>query len=88
MDDEGNLVPDAALPLKANVTGQGSLAGFGSANPITDENYTAGAFTTYQGRALAVIRSGYATGEAALTVKADSNLSGSFMDAAIHIPVL
>ena len=88
VDDEGNLVPDAALPLKANVTGQGSLAGFGSANPITDENYTAGAFTTYQGRALAVIRSGYATGEAALTVKADSNLSGSFMDAAIHIPVL
>ena len=88
VDDEGNLVPDAALPLKANVTGQGSLAGFGSANPITDENYTAGAFTTYQGRALAVIRSGYEAGEAILTVKADSNLSGSFKDAAIHIPVL
>ena len=69
-------------------SGQGSLAGFGSANPITDENYTAGAFTTYKGRALAVIRSGYEAGEAILTVKADSSLSGSFKDAAIHIPVL
>lgn len=87
VDAEGNVVPDAALPLKACVTGQGSLAGFGSANPITQENYTTGSFTTYQGRALAVIRSGYESGKAALTIKTDSDASSVLKDVCVIIDV-
>lgn len=70
VDREGNLVPDADIPLEAKAEGAGQLLGFGSANPVTRENYTTGTFTTWHGRALAVIRSGYEAGEAALTVKA------------------
>lgn len=34
----------------------GELLGFGSANPRTEESFTSGVYTTYYGRALAVIR--------------------------------
>ena len=71
VDCEGNLVPDAAVLLKAETEGPGRLLGFGSANPITQENYTTGSFTAWHGRALAVIRSGYEAGEVTLAVKAE-----------------
>ncbi len=73
VDAQGMRVPDASVFLTAGVTGAGSLAGFGSANPITQENYTAGHFTTWQGRALAIVRSGYECGEIALTVRTDGD---------------
>ena len=70
------------------MAGAGTLAGFGSANPVTDENYTAGSFTTYQGRALAVVRAGYETGEIFLTVKADSDRHSCLEEATVRISVL
>ena len=71
VDENGQLVPDAAVQLCAEVSGDAAvLAGFGSGNPITDENYTKGSFTAYRGRALAILRSSYASGEAVLTVRA------------------
>ena len=36
----------------------GELLAFGSANPCTEEQYHTGTFTTYYGRALAVVRAG------------------------------
>lgn len=71
IDQDGNVVPDADALLKAEVTGAAELLGFGSGNPITDENYSKGRFTSYQGKALAVLRAGYEAGEAKLTVSAD-----------------
>ena len=68
MDENKNVVPDQDMVLTAKVTGKGELLGFGSGRPVTDENYTGGTFTTYRGRALAVIRSGYETGDITLTV--------------------
>lgn len=68
VDENGIVVPDAALRLNAAVEGVGSLAAFGSSNPITDENYTSGTFTSYHGTATAIIRSGYQTGMCTLTV--------------------
>lgn len=47
------------------------LAALGSGRPMTEENYTAGRITTYEGRALAVIRAGYQAGSAKLRVSAD-----------------
>lgn len=72
VDADGNLVTDAALPLTATVQGTATLAGFGSANPITEENYTAGSFTSYRGQAMAVIRSGYEAENAVLTVSCEN----------------
>ncbi len=57
--------------MTATVSGAASLAGFGSANPITDENYTSGHFTSYRGRALAVLRASEENRQAELTVSAE-----------------
>ena len=71
IDENGNVVPDADRLLKAEVTGAAELLGFGSGNPITDENYSKGRFTSYQGKALVVLRAGYEAGGARLVVSAE-----------------
>lgn len=68
VDTDGNVVPDGDIKLTATVTGAATLAGFGSGNPITAENYTTGEFTTYRGRVMAILRAGEEPGEANLTV--------------------
>ena len=70
-DKDGHLVPDAALPLKVLVEGCASLAAFGSANPITDEDYTDASTVSYRGRAMAIIRSGYEKGPVSVEVSAE-----------------
>ena len=82
IDAEGNAVPDADTVLTAEVTGAAELLGFGSGNPITEENYQKGSFTSYQGCALAVLRAGCEQGEIKLTVKADG-----FDPAEITLPI-
>lgn len=61
-DRDGRVVPDAAVALRANVSGAGRLAGFGSANPITEEDYTDSETVSYRGRALLILRAGYERG--------------------------
>ena len=70
VDDSGAVVPDADIQLQAHVDGPAELLGFGSGNPITEENYCTGAFTSYRGRALAVLRTRGQTGKVKLTVSA------------------
>ena len=70
VDENGRVVPDADCLLTAEAEGAASLQGFGSGNPITDENYTRGKFTTWQGCALAVLRAGCEAGEVCLKVAA------------------
>ena len=82
VDEAGRVVPDANVKLTAEVTGAATLMGFGSGNPITDENYTRGAFTAFRGRALAVLRAGYEAGEAQLRVTAEG-----LGDAELKLPV-
>lgn len=70
-DKEGNLVPRAEDMLAAEVSGKAKLAAFGSANPVTEEMYTAGRFTSYKGRLLAIVRAGYEAGEAVLKISGE-----------------
>ena len=65
-DDEGSIEVNADRLLKASVEG-GELLGFGSACPKTEEEYLTGEYTTYFGRAQAVVRKTADT--ATLTVK-------------------
>ena len=67
-DERGNVVPDAEIPLTAQVTGPAELMGFGSANPVTDEDYTDKETVTWRGRALAILRPDREAGEVRLTV--------------------
>ena len=71
VDENGAVVPDSDMELHASIDKTASLAAFGSSNPITAENYTTGCFTSYRGRAMAIIRSGYHAGPCTLTVSAD-----------------
>lgn len=54
-----------AFDILGHATGEAALAGgellgFGSANPRTEELFLTGSYTTYYGRALAVVRAGAA----------------------------
>ena len=55
-DQAGTCCTHADRPVRLEVSGQGVLAGFGSANPSTEERFDAAERRTYDGRALAVLR--------------------------------
>lgn len=57
MDEKGIVESNADKTLTVTVQG-GELLAFGSANPCTEEQYHTGTFTTYHGRALAIVRAG------------------------------
>ncbi len=82
IDGKGRVVPDAQIALTASTEGAVFLAGFGSANPITAENYTSGSFTTYRGRACGILRSGYEAGKAVFKVE-----NGTLGSASLHVTV-
>lgn len=56
-DKDGVVESNADVNVKVSVE-NGELLGFGSANPRTEESFTAGEYRTYYGRALAVVRAG------------------------------
>lgn len=70
VDAVGNPLPYVETEITAQVEGAATLAAFGTGRCITEENYTSGKVMTYQGKALAIIRSGQTDGVATLTVKA------------------
>lgn len=55
-DADGVLDPTASASVQVEVEGAGVLAGFCSANPKTVERFDADVRTTFDGRALAVVR--------------------------------
>ena len=57
--EEVNGIVESNADRKITVTVEGGeLLAFGSANPCTEEQYHTGSFTTYYGRALAIVRAG------------------------------
>lgn len=71
VDADGNVVPVGEYELTAEVSGAGELLGFGSGSPVTEDNYASGKASSYRGKAMAVVRSGYEKGEATLKVKSE-----------------
>ncbi len=55
-DAEGNLLPDAEIPVQFSVSGSGALAAVGSGSPNRPESYRGPVRTTYRGRALAILQ--------------------------------
>ena len=55
-DDEGRLNPSVDRQVTVAITGPAALAGLCSADPRTTERFDADTWTTFDGRALAVIR--------------------------------
>lgn len=55
-DQNGIVECNSDSKIKVTVEGGGILLGFGSANPYTTEQFTIGEYTSYYGRALAVVK--------------------------------
>lgn len=77
-DENGRVVPTGEFQLTAKVEdmdGCGAfLAGFGSGNPITTDCYASGVCSSFQGRALAVVRF---TEPGRIKLKVESSEAGS-----------
>nr|MDO8085175.1 hypothetical protein [Candidatus Sigynarchaeum springense] len=70
-DENGIVKPLVDRKVSIKVEGEGTLLGFGSANPFTGEVFNAPEHATYYGRALAVVRSGYKPGKVKVTISAN-----------------
>jgi beta-galactosidase len=55
-DQEGNVVPDAAVPVTFSVKGAGELAGVGNANPHDMASFRQPRRATFRGKCVAVVR--------------------------------
>jgi hypothetical protein len=69
-DEDGTLARHRDRRVSVTVTGAGGLAGLGSANPRTEEPFGGSECTTFDGRALAVVRPTGA-GEISVAVRAE-----------------
>ena len=72
VDQEGNLVPDAEVSLFASVSSPALLSGFGTGNPVTEEDYTDRETRSHRGTAMAILRAGYEPGQIVLTVSGEN----------------
>lgn len=70
-DSEGVVKNLEQRRIHVKVEGDAVLQAMGSGNPVTEERYLADSFTTYNGRMLAVIRSGYAPAEVQVTISSE-----------------
>jgi len=70
VDAAGTAVPDAAFPVTVEVKGQGTLAGLGTGDLTSLENYNSTTRTLHQGRALAVVRTSDQPGRIVVRVTA------------------
>lgn len=78
--ENGIVECNADCQVEVMVSG-GKLLGFGSANPCTTESYTDGKFSTYYGRALAIV---YGTEEGTIQVVAKAE-NGLYAEATITV---
>jgi beta-galactosidase len=82
-DDAGILRPLADREVTVHVSGAGTLLGFGSAEPITEEGFSTDRHSTYYGRALAVVRAGLEVGDITVMMSARDCASST-----LKIPVI
>lgn len=76
--ENGEVESNHDMRLKVSVKG-GTLLGFGSANPRTEESYVSGEFTTYYGRAQAIVKADHAE-EIVLAVTDGTNVESQVVE--------
>ncbi len=69
-DAAGNVVPDAAVPIRFILRGPAELAGVGNANPKDMGSFRQPHRTTFRGRCLAIVRPTGTAGEISLRAEA------------------
>ncbi len=71
-DDQGQVVPDAAIPVTFQVSGAGELPGVASGNPHNVDSFRQPHRYTWHGRALAILRPAKSRGVIRLTASSDA----------------
>ena len=70
VDEAGELVRSAGVEVRVEVTGHGELIALGSADPCAEDSGAGGeSCRAFEGRALAIVRSGVAEGEVCIVTK-------------------
>jgi beta-galactosidase len=69
LDQSGNLVPDAVVPVSFEISGVGELAGTGTANPKDVRSFRQPHSNTYHGKCLAIVRSTGSGGSVTLSAE-------------------
>ena len=71
VDRDGNVVPDAAIPIHFTITGAGELAATGSPAPNDPSSFHVPVRKTFEGRCLAIVRPKGDAGKITLKAEAD-----------------
>jgi beta-galactosidase len=71
IDANGNLVPDATLPLQFRIEGSGELAAVENGNPTDMKSFRQPFVNSYRGKSLVILRPNGTPGE--IKLRADSN---------------
>lgn len=79
LDAEGNPVPNVDIPLKLEISGQGTLAGAGNACPNRPASFQQPICTTFKGKALAILRANGKPGNIRLKVTAAGLKTGEIV---------
>jgi beta-galactosidase len=77
VDARGDRVPDAELDLALKIDGAAELIALGSANPKATSGFQSSTAKTWDGRALAILRSRGNTGDVRVTAESPKLASGS-----------
>ncbi len=70
-DEDGNLVPDANVPIQFSISGDGELAAVENGNPNDMKSFRTPECKTFKGKCLVILRPSGTAGTISLTAKAD-----------------
>ncbi|HTX35797.1 MAG TPA: glycoside hydrolase family 2 TIM barrel-domain containing protein [Bryobacteraceae bacterium] len=71
VDEAGNVVPDAAVPVAFSISGAGELAGVGTADPKDVQSFRGRRPVTFHGKCLAIVRPTGSAGSVTLRAEAE-----------------
>lgn len=71
VDKDGNVVPDATIPVNLECTGTGNIIASGNAAPDDMKSFRSLTPSTFRGKAIAIIQPNEQKGEVKLTVSAE-----------------
>jgi beta-galactosidase len=95
VDEKGNVVPNANIPVLFTITGNGELAVIGNANPADMESFKQPGRNTFRGKCLLILRPKGKAGETILEANAEGLepqkkqcMQDDFQHAVFEIPKL
>lgn len=76
LDDNGNLVPNADIPVEFEITGEGKLQAVANGNPSDMKSFQQAKINTFRGRCQLIVRPQKESGEIVVSVKSEGLRSG------------